>query len=216
MQLVSFTTTNGTLTVTGGDETKKPESSTVEKVDFTDISGHWAEDYINQAAEAGLVEGYLGLYRPNDTMTRAEFVTILWRAMGEPKPVGKASFTDLTQDWYKDAVAWAEQNKVVNGMGEGKFEPNGQVTREQLVTILHRMAGTPSGMELMFTSVYDEQYQDSSQIGSWAKSAMYWSIYNKILCGTNAVELGSRLYPKQPANRAQIAVMMTRYLNNID
>ena len=136
--------------------------------------------------------------------------------MGEPKPVGKASFTDLTQDWYKDAVAWAEQNKVVNGMGEGKFEPNGQVTREQLVTILHRMAGTPSGMELMFTSVYDEQYQDSSQIGSWAKSAMYWSIYNKILCGTNAVELGSRLYPKQPANRAQIAVMMTRYLNNID
>jgi hypothetical protein len=51
----------------------------------------------------------MGLYRPNDSMTRAEFVTILWRAMGEPKPAKKASFTDLTQDWYKDAVAWASK-----------------------------------------------------------------------------------------------------------
>lgn len=211
--LVKFSASNGKINVSGGDDEKEPTTSTVQKVEFTDISGHWAESYINQSSEAGLVQGFEGKYRPDDTMTRAEFVTILWRAMGEPKPSGKASFTDLSQDWYKDPVAWAEQNQVVNGMGDGLFDPNGKVTREQLVTILHRMSGIPSGMEMMFTSVYDGQYGDSGQIGSWAKNAMYWAIYNKIYCGTNSVEIGSKLYPKAPANRAQIAVMMTSYLN---
>lgn len=210
---VEILSSSGIVTVSGGTNEKQPDTVPENIPQFSDISGHWAESYIKQSAELGLVEGYLGLYRPNDTMTRAEFVTILWRAMGEPKPIRKASFTDLTQDWYKDAVAWAEQNKVVNGMGEGKFEPNGQVTREQLVTILHRLAGTPMGGELMFSGIYDTQFSDSAQIGSWAKAAMYWSVYESIYCGKNSVEIGNKLFPKDPANRAQIAVMMINYLN---
>lgn len=213
---VSLVSAEGIISVTGGSDQKKPEEKpeqeTIESVEFKDISGHWAETYIRQSAELGLVEGYEGLYRPDDTMTRAEFVTILWRAVGEPEPKGKASFSDLKQDWYFKSVAWAEENNVVNGMGGGLFDPAGSVTREQLVTILHRMAGTPTGMELMVSTAYDQQYADSEQIGDWAKAALYWSVFEGIYCGENSESIGDRLAPKRPANRAQIAVMMIRYL----
>jgi len=210
---VKISAGSGTVKVNGGSDDKKDGTDNAGFVEFTDVSDHWAERYIWQSAELGLVEGYQGLYRPDDTMTRAEFVTIMWRAMGEPKPSKKASFTDLTQEWYLDAVAWAEENSVVNGMGDGLFAPNGSVTREQLVTILHRLAGSPMGMELMRSSIYDDQYSDSGQIGDWAKASLYWSIYEGIYCGENAEEIGSTLAPKSAANRAQIAVMMIRYLN---
>ena len=98
-------------------------------------------------------------------------------------------------------------------MGDGLFDPTGSVTREQLVTILHRMAGTPTGMELMFGSIYDGKFSDTGLIGDWAKQAVYWSIYEGIYCGENSEEIGTALAPKGPANRAQIAVMMIRYLN---
>lgn len=211
---VSLVTNSGIITVTGGNGTKTEEEEPAEQVPaFSDVSGIWAESFINDAANRGLIQGYQGLYRPNDTMTRAEFVTILWRASGEPKPTKAASFTDLKQDWYKDAVAWAEENSVVNGMGDGTFDPTGSVTREQLVTILHRLTGTPTGMEAMFTGVYDSTFSDSGKIGSWAKAALYWSIYNEIFCGQQSVAIGNTLAPKEPANRAQIAVMITRYLD---
>lgn len=202
---------SATVTVTGGDDQKQPQTPT-DTPDFSDIAGNWAEEAIEDAAELGLVKGHLGNYRPDDTMTRAEFVTILWRACGEPAPAGKASFADLTQSWYLDAVAWAEQSGVVNGIGNGRFDPDGNVTREQLVTILHRLAGEPLGMELMLYSVYDSQYSDSNRIGTWAKSALYWAIYEGVYCGENSEEIGTALAPKAAATRAQIAVMMTRYL----
>lgn len=180
---------------------------------FTDVSGHWAETFIAQASERALVEGYNGLYRPNDSMSRAELVTILWRAVGQPEPQGKASFTDLSQDWYMKPVAWAEENKVVNGVGEGKFDPDGKVTREQLATVLMRLSGESSGMEMMFTSIYDWQYPDSGEISSFAKTAIYWSIYNSIYCGEASTNVGATLEPKADATRAQIAVMIIRYLD---
>ncbi len=212
---VAFQTGSAKVTVTGGADGEIVEEPVKEPVEFTDVTGHWAESFIRQSAAIGLVEGYQGKYRPNDTMTRAEFVTILWRSQGEPAPKAKASFTDLTQDWYRDAVAWAEENAVVNGIGNGKFGPNAPVTREQLVTILHRLAGSPMGMELMLAGPYDDQYPDSGRIGDWAKPALYWSIYKGIYCGEHSADIGSQLAPKANADRAQIAVMMVRYLNQV-
>jgi hypothetical protein len=197
--------------VGGTEDTETAE--TTETVTFSDVSGHWAEDYIMQAAQLGLVEGYDGKYRPDNSMTRAEFVTILWRSKGSPSPTKSSSFTDLTQDWYLDAVAWAEEQGVVNGVGGGKFDPTGPITRQQLVTTLYRLAGKPVGMEVMLTSIYDSQYPDSDQIGSWAKSALYWSIYHDIYCGEASVSVGESLTPTNDADRAQIAVMMVRYLD---
>lgn len=183
-----------------------------ETVVFTDVSGHWAESYIEEAAQRQLAKGYNGLYRPDDSMTRAEMVTMLWRAMGEPKPTKAASFTDLTQDWYKDAVAWAEEQKVVNGIGNGKFGPDGNVTREQLAAILHRLAGGASGMEILFTASYDAFFKDSGKISDYAKSAVYWCYFNSVYCGEASVEVGTNLAPKADATRGQIAVMLCCYL----
>lgn len=185
-----------------------------EAQDFTDVSGHWAEGYILQAVDMQLVEGYMGKYRPNDTMTRAEFVTILWRASGKPEPAAKAGFTDLDpqQQWYHKAVAWAAENEIVGGVGNNRFQPNGAVTREQIAAILHRMAGKPTGMELLLTGVYDDIFEDSSKISTWAKDAVYWSVYNVILSGVDAADVDTTLIPNQPATRAQIAVMIVRYL----
>ncbi len=184
-----------------------------EEIVFQDVAGHWAETFIQQSADRKLVQGYNGLYRPDDSMSRAELVTILWRAMGEPEPAKAASFTDLTQDWYRKPVAWAEENSVVNGVGDGKFDPNGHVTREQLAVILHRLAGMPVGEGVLFSSLYDWQYPDSDQISSYAKNAVYWSIYETIYCGEATAYVGETLAPKADATRGQIAVMMIRYLD---
>ena len=217
---VALRVSGGTVTVTGGAADKPEDTAgSVDStggggvVDFSDIAGNWAEDYIVEANAQGLVYGYNGVYRPNDTMTRAEFVTILYRACGSPKPAKAASFTDLTQTWYRDPIAWAEENQVVNGVGNGKFDPGGPVTREQLVTILFRLSGGQSGMESMFTSAYDDAYTDAGQISAYAKPAVYWSIYHEILCGQQSLTVPATLAPRAAATRAQIAVMIVRYLD---
>jgi hypothetical protein len=183
-------------------------------ITYSDVSGHWAEKYIERATELGLVNGMNGLYCPDDDMTRAQLVTILWRAMGSQTPTGPASFTDLDpeQPWYLDAVAWAEENGVVNGVGGGRFDPDANVTREQLMTILHRLSGKPSGLEMLLSGIYDQQFEDSGAVSDWAKAAVYWSIYKEIICGEASASVGQALAPTAAANRAQIAVMMVRYL----
>lgn len=186
---------------------------------FTDTVGHWAESYINEAAELGLINGMAeGIYDPNGTMTRAQFVTILWRSQGSPKPNGPSSFTDLGaySGWYADAVAWAERNSVVNGIAPGQFDPNGSVTREQIATILHRMSGAASGDGQQYASIYEQAFSDAASLGSWAKEAVWWAVYHEIWCGTDSADVGTVLAPTQAADRAQIAVMMVRYLDYVE
>lgn len=203
-------------------ETEQPEPSDEpesEESAFTDIVGHWAESYIDEAAALGLINGMAeGIYDPNGTMTRAQFVTILWRSEGSPEPNGPSSFTDLgaNSGWYADAVAWAEQNSVVNGVAVGQFDPNGSVTREQIATILHRMSGDETGNGQQYASIYEQAFSDSATVGSWAKDAVWWAVYHEIWCGVNSPDVGSLLAPTQSANRAQIAVMMVRYLDYVE
>lgn|GEM_PF-1393739 len=231
---IALTTRGVTYTVVG-EETTVPESGSTagggtqkpsetlkpgfaemeeEKPIFDDVAGNWAEDYILEAAERGIVKGDKGHYYPNDNMTRAEFMMILWRVMGSPTPSKAASFTDLTQAWYLEPIAWAEENGITNGTSPTTFDPQGNVTREQMMTILYRLAGSPTGMEIMWTSAYDSMLQDSASISSWAKNAVYWSIYNDILCGEQSVKLGSSAVPGAAATRSQIAVSIIRYLDN--
>lgn len=87
-------------------------------------------------------------------------MTILWRSAGEPEPSGSTSFIDLgsKSSYYYKAVLWAEENGYVNGVGDNLFNPNGSVTREQLVTILFRMNGEVSGGELMYSGIYEQAF----------------------------------------------------------
>ena len=210
---LSAKTEGGVITVTSDGAVTEPDDEESNVPQFDDVSGNWAEEYIMEAAERGIVVGDKGHYYPNDNMTRAEFVMILWRVMGSPAPKGEASFIDLTADWYKEPIAWAEENKIVDGYGDGIFDPNGNVTREQMMTILHRLAGRPVGMEMMFTSVYDQSFSDSANVSAWAKNAVYWSIFNEILCGETTPDLRSELAPRNAATRSQIAVVIVRYLD---
>lgn len=192
----------------GGSPTVKPEKS------FSDTKGHWAESYIKKAAELNLVNGYGdGRYGPDDSMTRAHFVTILWREAGEPEPTGMASFTDLNpkQTYYHKAVAWAEENGVVNGVGKGLFAPDDNVTREQIAATLYRMDGGTPGGEQMFYEIYGQAFEDSALASDWARAAVWWAVYREIWCGTDSAAAGSPLSPTVAADRAQIAVMMVRY-----
>ena len=203
-------------------ETEQPEPSDEpesEESAFTDIVGHWAESYINEAAGLGLINGMdVGIYAPDSTMTRAQFVTILWRSQGSPEPNGTSSFTDLGagSDWFSDAVAWAEENQVVDGVDVGKFDPNGQVTREQIATILFRMSGDEAENGQQYADIYEQAFTDSVSVGSWAKEAVWWAVYHEIWCGTDSTDVGTVLAPTQAADRAQIAVMMVRYLDYVE
>ena len=89
-----------------------------------------------------------GYFQPNSYTTRAQLVAILWRLMGEPKPESPAPFTDLTQDWYRDAVAWAAENNITKGTSATTFAPDEYVTREQMVTIFYRMCRDYLGFDM--------------------------------------------------------------------
>jgi len=196
------------------EEPDDPVPPQEEEISFIDTNGHWAEAYIDRAVEYGFINGYgNGKYGPDDTMTRAHFVTILWREAGEPEPTGTASFTDLNpkQTYYHKAVAWAEENGVVNGVGEGRFAPDSQVTREQIATTLFRMNGGFPGEELMYYSVYEGTFEDSADVSSWAKPAVWWAVYREIWCGTDQESVEYMVSPREAADRAQIAVMIVRY-----
>lgn len=221
-ETVMLNTVGTTVTVEGKGGTQKPAEPTKpvipdageDEAVFDDIAGNWAEDYILKAAERGLVNGKKpGIFDPDANMTRAEFMTILWRAVGSPAPKGKASFADLPMEWYQAPIAWAEENQITNGTSPTTFDPNGNVTREQMMTILHRMAGKPIGMESLFTATYDRYFTDSASLSDWAKNAVYWSVFHEILCGEQTVQLGKVLAPRTAATRSQIAVSIIRYLD---
>lgn len=203
-------TVSGGKTDGGGGVVEQPEESP-----FTDVDGHWAGEYIEDAYEMELMIGDEGKFRPDATLTRAEFAIVLWRIAGCPKAEQAASFTGLTADWYKDAVAWVEESGMMVGNGEGKFLPLVTVSREQVATVLHRMAGSPEGMSDLFSSFYDDQYEDADEVSSWAKEGVYWSIFEGIFCGTDSADLDDRLEGPIGATRAQIAVMLVRYCERV-
>ena len=98
----------------------------------------------------------------------------------------------------------------------GKFDPNGQVTREQIATILFRMSGDEAGNGQQYADIYEQAFTDSVSVGSWAKEAVWWAVYHEIWCGTDSTDVGTVLAPTQAADRAQIAVMMVRYLDYVE
>ena len=114
-----------------------------EPLPFTDVAeSDWFYDAVRYAYENGLMGG-IGdnLFAPNHPTTRAQLVTILYRLEGEPAVTGQGPFTDVEADtWYTDAVTWAAEEGVVNGVSATQFAPGNNITREQLATILFRYA----------------------------------------------------------------------------
>ena len=177
---------------------------------FTDVDQSlWYHDAVDYAVRNGLFNGTSeSTFAPDDAMTRAMLVTVLHRMEGTPEAKAPAAFTDLTDDWYKDAVAWAAENGIVNGMGDGLFNPDGKVTREQAMTMLMRYAKL-KGMDVSAT-VELTKYVDADQIGEWASDAVHWAVARGLIKGTTA----TTLEPQGESTRAQVATILMRFQTN--
>ena len=177
---------------------------------FEDVKGHWAESFVNEAVRLGLFKGDdQGRFRPDDNVTRAQFVTVLWRMTGSPEVQDQTPFADIDDqiDEFKSAIAWGYANGYINGVSEHIFDPNGTLTREAGMKILHYYSGGEIGAEQAFTAVYDGLFADSSEISPWAKNSIYWGVYQKLIAGTSA----DTLSPKGTATRAQLAKILVNY-----
>ena len=177
---------------------------------FLDVpQSFWGYESIERAAQLGYVNGVGGgRFEPNRQLTRAEFVTMLYRMADKPAANTAAGFTDVPQNaWYRDALNWAAEKGYVNGTGANTFSPDGKITRQEVVTILFRYSGSQSGAETMFTAAYDSQFTDSGAIAPWAKTAMYWAIYNGVVNGTSPTTVS----PTATATRAEVAAIFVRY-----
>lgn len=195
-----------------GDPDPEPSAPGDEAVSFTDTVGHWGESYIIRAAQMGLFMGYPdGRFGPDDKVTRAQFVTVLWRAAGSPDPAEEHPFTDIADQIaeFQTAIRWAYGSGAVKGTSDTTFSPENVLTRQEALTILHRCAGGATGMEAMFTGIYDSAFSDSGEIASWAKAAMYWGVYHKVISGTGEKTLS----PWMDTTRAQLAKIMVDYLD---
>ena len=147
-------------------------------------------------------------FKPEESMTRAMLVTVLWRYEGAPE-AGANRFSDVPDgQWYTAAVAWAAENGIVGGVGGGKFEPDGNVTREQIATILFRYAqkkGTASAERGSLSA-----FPDASSVSSYAREALAWAVAEQIMNGSDGW-----LLPQGDATRAQVAAILMRYIRNL-
>ena len=179
---------------------------------------NWAHAGLDYCIYSGYINGLSATtVDPSGTCTRAQLVCILYRIQGEPKVVEgyeldklRAPFDDVPRgQWYTEAVAWAAENGVVNGVGGGKFEPDGNVTREQIATILYRYAGlrgVPTGGRADLGS-----FPDGGAVSGWAYDALSWANAAGLIAGTREGGV-DYLAPQQNATRAQVAVILMRYL----
>ncbi len=182
---------------------------------FTDAPGwtNWAHVGVDYVVEHGLFNGTSRTtFSPNSAMTRAMLVTVLWRYAGEPLE-GENTFTDVKDDtWYTEAVAWAAHNEIVGGVGDGKFDPNGNITREQMAAILYRYCnslGIDTAKRADLAS-----FPDGHKVSAWAIDALSWANAEGLITGTQS---GSSIYldPQGNATRAQVATILMRFIENV-
>ena len=204
----TFTMPNGQVTITATFvETEAPVGEP-----FLDVNeGDWFYDAVAYAYENGLMDGVGGnRFAPNSATTRAQLVTILYRMEGQPVVSGDLPFTDVEAGtWYTNAVVWAAQNGIVNGVGDDTFAPGNDLTREQLVTILYRYAES-KGYDVS-ASADLAGYPDGEEIQAYAREAMAWAVAENIIQGME----DDTLKPAGNASRAQIATILMRFCEGV-
>ena len=179
---------------------------------FPDVTeGDWFYDAVRYAYENGLMDGVGdNLFAPNSDTTRAQLVTILYRLEGQPAPSGDSGFSDVAAGtWYTDAVAWAAENGIVNGVSETEFAPGKDITREQLATILFRYAEA-KGYDVSARADLSA-YPDANQIQSYAAESVAWAVAEGLIQGFE----DNTLRPAGNATRAQIATILMRFCEGV-
>ncbi len=190
---------SGTITVTIKSKTSSDK--------FTDVSTktgfQWAADSIDFGADNGIIKGATTYtFAPSQSLTRAQLVTILYRAAGSPSVSGVTNpFKDTKNDYYTNAMLWAYKNSIVTGTSATTFSPDSPVTREQIAAILYRYMGSPTATGSL------TGFTDRAKVSTYATTAMQWAIGKGYITG-----IGTKLDPKGNATRAQVAVIIHRFL----
>ena len=180
------------------------------RVTFADVAGHQNQDAIELLAGKGIINGMSkDSFAPNQTMTRAQFCTIVVKALGLT-PKTNTRFADVpSKEWYAGYVGTASDAGIVNGVGEGKFNPNGTITRQEAATMVVRAARV-LGLD---TTMGDADeilllFSDGMQVASWAKDATAFCYAEGILTPE------SRIQPSKAILRCEIAQMLYNMLKN--
>ena len=215
---------DGTISAAGGAWDADRQTCTFDVVSgvtaiarfpFTDVpAGSWYYGAAAYAYNNGLFAGTTATtFAPDMTMTRAMLVSVLWRLAGEPAPKGTNTFDDMPDGtWYTDAVTWAAENGVVAGIGNGRFDPDGSVTREQTAVILFNYAQS-KGYDVSARADLSA-FPDAGSVSDWAQSALAWANASGLISG--AVR-GTQtiLNPQGSASRAQVAMILMGYVEHV-
>ena len=176
--------------------------------DFMDVKdSDWYYEAVKYVNDKKLMNGTDKGFEPNKEMTRAMLVTVLYRLDGSVLVDGENRFSDVVPgSWYEDAVIWASENAIVNGIGEEEFAPDMSVTREQMTAIIYRYA------EFKGKSVEEKadlsEFSDYSEVSEWAVDAFAWANKASLINGVGKKNLA----PKATATRAQVATILMRYV----
>ena len=176
---------------------------------FTDVEENgWYHTGVDFMVKNGFMNGVADdAFDVDGNLTRAQLVTILYRIAGEPESTATNPFADVADgQWYTNAVIWAAENGIVKGVNTTTFAPNDQITREQIATILFRYAKAEK-VEGKLTG-----FPDAEKISDYAADAMAWAVEQGLINGISESDGKTYLAPQETATRAQIAVILMRYL----
>lgn len=177
---------------------------------FTDVKENdWFYDSVKYAYENDLMKGISNTeFAPDSEVTRAMFVTVIYRMENEPQ-TGKCAFTDVESgSYYESAVAWANENGIVSGISEDCFAPNEPITREQMAAIIYRYAAF-KGYDITTSS--NISYTDNDNISDYAKDAVIWAAEKSVMTGNT----DGSFAPKANTTRAQAASVFMRMVENL-
>ena len=183
--------------------------------DYTDVAGHWGADYIQFVSERELLIGTEDLtFSPDMGVTRAMFATVLGRlyesSFGPISAGTESAFHDLEQDaYYTKYVTWAAENHLVQGIGDGLFDPDRKITREEMAVMMRNLAEfmgkLPADTDVVLT------YADADQISDWAKDGAAYCQVENLIIGRE----GNRLDPKETATRAEASAVIFRFVHSV-
>lgn len=178
---------------------------------FADVpKGMWYYDAVKYAFDHDLMMGVADyLFDPDGDVTRAMFVTVLYRMEGEPQTAVTGKFIDVPTDaYYAKAVAWASRYGIVKGISDSEYAPNVNITREQMAAILYRYAQYKD-LDVSNVSLGGKSFDDMASVSDWAKDAMVYCLAKGLIQGD---EKGN-IAPLDNATRAQFATILMRAEN---
>lgn len=179
--------------------------------DVNDV-GKWHYKFVMDMSERGLMQGYGdGTFGPDDSLTRAQVVEVLYKMAGKPDVAGLTeNFTDVDAQWYANQVKWASANGIVTGYeedGEYTFQGDKTITRQEFVVFVYRYEKFVAGTAPTSNGTY-KSFADADEVGGWASDAMNWAVGSSLVAGypDNTVR------PNDLVTRAQCAKIISIYL----